>query len=87
MQSDDPDVEINRVCSLLESISKQYANGSPEYLALADAALAFIAVNQHQALSQAYQRLKAAFDGELTDEIKARLRGLGIEPSDFDQYV
>jgi hypothetical protein len=74
LQPDDSDAEIDRVCSLLETISKQYADGSPEYRALEDAALAFMAVRQHQAASRAYQRLKAAFNGKLTEEAMARLR-------------
>ena len=82
--ADDADVEIRRVCSLLESIAKQYPGDSPESLALQDAATAYILVHQRQSLSRAYQSLKAASGGELSEEMIATLRRRGIDPDEFE---
>ena len=78
------DAEIRRVCSLLESIAQQYPDGSPESVAIADAAQAFILVRQHHSLAKAYRQLKAAWNGDLTDEMLAKLREHGIDPSDLE---
>jgi hypothetical protein len=76
--ANETDTEIRRVCSLLESIAQQYPDGSPESVAIADVAEAFILVRQHQSLARAYQRLKVASNGELSDEMVAKLREQGI---------
>lgn len=64
----DVDVDIRRVCSLLESIAIQ------------DAACAYITVRQTKSLSDAYQSLKNGIGRELTDEMIATLRQRGIAP-------
>ena len=84
LTANETDVEIRRVCSLLERIAEQYPDGSPESVAIAEAAEAFILVRQHQSLARAHQRLKAVSNGELTDEMIAKLRQHGIEPSNLD---
>jgi len=80
----DADAEIRRVCSLLENIARQYPDGSPESDAIADAAHAFILVRQHKSLARAYRELRAAQNGELTDDMLAKLRSVGIDPSELD---
>lgn len=76
----DVDVDIRRVCSLLESIAKKYPEGSPESIAIQDAACAYITVRQSKSLSDAYQSLKNGIGRELTDEMIATLRQRGIAP-------
>ena len=82
--ADDDDTEIRRVCSILESIAKQYTADSPEFLALQDAASAFVVVHQRKSLSRAYQNLKVAAGGELTDEMIATFRQFGIDPDELE---
>jgi hypothetical protein len=83
--SDADDQEIGRVTSILESIAKNYADGSDESNALRDAALAFITVQQHQGLRKAYAKYSAAIGGELTEEMKDDLRRYGIDPDELDE--
>jgi hypothetical protein len=83
-QSDDADKEIRRVCSILESIAKNYTPCSDEAAALEDAALAYIAVQQQANLEKQYSRLRLACGGNIPGEMKARLWRHGIEPDDLD---
>jgi hypothetical protein len=82
--ADETDAEIRRVCSLLESVAEQYPDGSPESDAIADAAQAFLLVRQHKVLARAYRRLKAAHNGELDDEMIAKLRSVGIDEAELE---
>lgn len=81
---DDTDAEIRRVCAILESVASQFPPSSAEHQAIADAASAFILVQQHAALSSAYRALKAAEGGELSAGMVTRLRRMGIDPDEFD---
>jgi hypothetical protein len=54
------DVEMDRVCTILASISTAYPADSAEANAIRDAALAYTVVHRHNALMQAYQRLIAS---------------------------
>lgn len=78
------DLEIHRVCSVLESIASQYRPDSAEATALRDAALAYIAVRQHQALKRAYEKLKGVHQGELPAEMEAKLRELGCDLNNLE---
>lgn len=79
--SDGPDHEsIERVCAILESVARGFAPDSDESIAIRDAALAYQVVQLHENLKKSYEKLKLAFDGELTDEMKADLRRHGIDP-------
>jgi hypothetical protein len=78
------DEEIRRVCSILESIAKNYPSDSDEALAIGDAAGAYILVQQRGALKKAYEQLLHASGGQLSDEMKAKLRRIGIEPDELD---
>ncbi len=85
MTDHDPsETEMRRVCAILESISKAYPAGSDEANAIRDAALAYIVVRQHETLKKKYESLRLAFGGVLTDEMKAALRRVGIEPDDLE---
>jgi hypothetical protein len=84
MTMDGTDEEIRRVCSILESIAKNYPADSDEAVAVRDAASAYIPVQQHQALTKRYRQLVLAAGGQLTDEMKHDLRRHGIEPDNFD---
>jgi hypothetical protein len=84
MTTNNTDEEIQRVCSILESISKVYPSDSDEALAIRDAANAYILVQHHEALKKAYQKLLLALGGQLSDEMEAKLRSIGIEPDDLD---
>ncbi|MCE5268078.1 MAG: hypothetical protein LLG00_09355 [Planctomycetaceae bacterium] len=78
---------IRRVCSILESIACKYAPESNEALAVRDAASAYILVHQRESLRKAYEQLKAAEGGQLSDEMKAKLRRVGIDPDDLDEEI
>ncbi len=78
------DAEIRTVCAILESISKSYPAGSAEADAIRDAALAYIVVHQHEILKRKYESLRLALGGAVTDETKAALRRVGVEPDDLE---
>lgn len=78
------DAEIRRVSSILETVAREYPDGSPESNAIADAAQAYIIVQQHKSLAMAYRRLKDGKNGELINEAIAKLRSVGINPQEFD---
>jgi hypothetical protein len=78
------DDELIRTCSILESIADKYAPGSEQAIAIRDAALAYTVVWQHERLKRQYARLRAAFGGELSEEMKADLRKHGIESDELD---
>ena len=80
----DADEEIRRVCSILESIANKHTPESAEYLAIRDAAYAYVLVQQHKVLKKAHQQLLLAAGGQLSEKMKADLRQHGIEPDDFD---
>lgn len=83
-ESHQPDAEIAKVCATLESIAAEYLPDSEEALALRDAALAYIIVSQRRELKRSYDKLRAAFGGVLTKEMKADLRRQGIDPDEID---
>ena len=78
------EAEIGRVCGILKSIANRFSPDSAENLAIRDAALAFTIVHQHKQLKKSYEKLRTAFGGELTEEMKADLRRHGIEPDDLE---
>ena len=88
MTTQDPsNAEMERVSAILESVSKAYPVDSDEANAIRDAALAYTIVCQHEILKTKYRSLRLALGGELTDEMKAALRRLGIEPDDLEDDV
>ncbi|MEN6497669.1 MAG: hypothetical protein ABFD16_25500 [Thermoguttaceae bacterium] len=81
------DEEMRRVCSILEAIGKNYAPDSDEGIAIRDAALAYIVVQQRDALRKQYWRLRCACGGQISEELKADLRRHGIEPNDLENEI
>ena len=75
---------MDRVCAVLETIANRFPPDSAESLAIRDAALAYTVVQQHARLKAAYEKLRSAFDGVLTDELKSDLRRHGIDPDRLD---
>ena len=56
MTDQDPsDAKLQRVCTILETISKTYPVDSDEANAIRDAALAYTIVHQHEALKKNYK--------------------------------
>jgi hypothetical protein len=80
----DSEAEMARMCSILESIAKQYPPDSDEALAIRDAALAYIAVRQHKAMQRSYDKLRTAFGGSHGEVVKADLRRHGIDPDELE---
>jgi len=81
------DKEMRRVCSILESIGKNYAPDSDEATAIRDAELAYTVVQQRDALKKQYWRLRLAFGGQISEEMKADLRRHGIEPNHLENEI
>lgn len=76
--------EMERVCSILESIAKNYPESSDESLAIRDATMAYVTVFRHQTLEKSYRNLVDIYNGELPEHLKEDLRSRGIEPDDFE---
>ena len=76
------DIEIRRVCGILETIAKTFREDSEESKAIAEAAEAYIFMQLHHGLRTAYSTYRAAGLKGLTDDQKERLRALGINPDD-----
>ena len=76
--------EMERICGILERISRQYPSDSDESLAIRNAALAFTVVTQNALLRKAYDKLLLAFGGTLTEEMRDDLRRRGIDPDTLD---
>ena len=82
--SDDLEADLQRVGAILESIAARFPPDSEEALAIRDAALAYSVVRMHRAMKASYEKLRNAFDGELTEEMKAKLRYRGIDPDELE---
>jgi hypothetical protein len=78
--SDDSDTETRKVCLILERIAARYPLDSEESRAIRDAATAYILVQQKAALRASYEKLVLASGGELSEEMKANLQRIGIDP-------
>ncbi|HWE37298.1 MAG TPA: hypothetical protein VG406_12090 [Isosphaeraceae bacterium] len=74
--------EFEKVCAILESVASNYAPESEEARAIQAAAEAYIYVQLHVGLNQAYQRFKRMGLDGLTDVQSQILRDMGIEPED-----
>jgi hypothetical protein len=65
---------------ILESIANSYDKDSVQFKAIEEAAQAFIFLNLHKDLSNAYEKFRMQSDKELSDAQKQNLRDMGIEP-------
>lgn len=74
------DGKIERVCAILGSVAEGFGPDSEEGLAIRDAALAYMVVQGHKELKESYEKLRLAGGAPLTEEMKAKLRSVGIEP-------
>jgi transcriptional regulator of met regulon len=83
---DNCDADIDRVCSTLERIAATFPDDSDEACAIADAASAFIIVRQRQSLATAWRQLRDARNGDVPPEILERMRAMGIDTDDLDDF-
>ncbi len=85
--SDDLEADLHRMGDILESVAERFPPDSKEALAIRDAALAYQLVQMNKALRRNYEKLLAAFDGDISDEelerIHAKLRECGIDPDEL----
>jgi hypothetical protein len=78
------EADIQRVCGILASVANRFAPDSDEAMAIRDAAHAYTIVQFHKSMKKSYEKLRLAAGGELTEEMKANLRRLGIEPDELE---
>ncbi len=83
-EANDLQVRMLQTCSILEQISKQFADESVEATAIREAAQAVTLIQQHRSLRNAYQKLLSASGGKLDAEMRTRLLRMGIDPDDLD---
>jgi hypothetical protein len=76
--------DLHQIGTILESVAARFPPDSEEVRAIRDAAAAHLVVRMHRAKKRSFETMKAAFDGQLTEEMKADLRRHGIVPGDFD---
>jgi hypothetical protein len=70
--------------AILEAVAKKYSEGSPEYAAIRQAAIAlWYALSQPNGDFMVY--LDKWNNGELTPEEAARLKAMGIDPDSIDE--
>lgn len=74
------EADIEKVCSILQTISKQYASDSNEAHALKDAAQAFIFLVHHTTLKSAFEKYQDAFKRPLGPAEIEHLKSMGIKP-------
>jgi hypothetical protein len=67
---------------IMESIANSYDKDSVQFKALEEAAQAFIFLNLHKELKNAYEKFRMQSDKELSEAQKQHLRDMGIEPED-----
>jgi hypothetical protein len=84
---EDLEAELHRMGDILESVAERFPPDSKEALAIRDAALAYQLVQMNKALRLNYEKWRAAFDGDISDEelerINAKLRECGIDPDEL----
>ncbi len=68
------------VCKILESIANSFDKNSVQYDAMEQAAQAFVFLNMHKDLKEAYQKYQMECDKELSGDQKQHLRNMGIDP-------
>jgi hypothetical protein len=65
---------------ILESIANSYDKHSVQFKALEEAAQAFIFLNLHKELKNAFEKFRMQSDKKLSEAQKQHLRDMGIEP-------
>ncbi|WP_437222118.1 hypothetical protein SH661x_002639 [Planctomicrobium sp. SH661] len=81
------EADFRRVCDILGSVASQFPPESEESKAIRDAALTYQTVQLNKRLKLSYDKLKSALNsgGDLTDEMKDKLRRYGIDPDELDE--
>jgi hypothetical protein len=68
------------VTKILESIANSFDKNSVQYKAIEEAARAFLFLNMHNDLKNAYEKYRVASDKELSEFENQHLRDMGIDP-------
>lgn len=83
------EVELRRVCGIMEEISNRHALSDTEQQALETAAIALMAANLTSALKASYKKLADAHNGNIPEDVKNDMLAHGIDmdslESDHDQ--
>jgi hypothetical protein len=70
----------DNVCRILERIAETFLPESDERRALRDAAVAIQVVQSDDRLKASYEALRFSLGTELTDDMRAKLEQMGLEP-------
>lgn len=79
MDLSDPDFELYRVCSVLESIAQAYTEDSSERQAIDMAANAYILVYKRRQLLASFAKFLHAYGGKVSESMKANLQRQGLD--------
>lgn len=74
------EADIEKICSILQTISKQYPDDSNEAHALKNAAQAFTFLVQHSTLKSAFEKYQDASKRPLNPAEIDHLKSMGIKP-------
>jgi hypothetical protein len=69
-------------CKILESIANSYDKDSVQFKAVEEAAQAFVFLNLHKELKNAFEKFRMQSDKELSESQKQHLREMGIKPEE-----
>ena len=70
---------VRQICSVLESLAKRPEISKEEIEALETATIALMAVNMGKATQRAYGQLSSAHNGNIPDELRAKLQSIGFD--------
>ena len=70
---------VRQICSVLESLAKRPEISKKEIEALETATIAILAVNMGKATQRAYGQLLSAHNGNIPDELRAKLQSIGFD--------
>lgn len=76
------DEEIRATCKILESVAKDYLQGSPERKAVKQAAEAFIYMRLHDGLRESYEAYQRSCAKPLSEAQVHFLKRLGVNAPD-----
>lgn len=83
------EVELRRVCGIMEEISNGYQLSDAEQQALETAAIALMAANLTNAIKSSYKKLADAHNGNIPADVRNEMLAHGIDmdslESDHDQ--
>ncbi len=73
------EVELRRVCHIMEGIAKRHDLAEDEHQALETAAIALMAANLTNALQTSYKKLADAHNGNIPDDVRNDMLARGID--------